>query len=152
MAKQEPVPSRIRETVRTWGTVIYFDVASSKVSEDELRAGVAEVADLFYLIDDLFSTYKSESEVSRLRSGRLALADCHVLVREVWDLCLAAKELSDGYFDPWCVEGGFDPSGYVKGWAADKGVEILKKHGAENIQINCAGDLTLAGGFEDGKP
>ena len=46
----------------------------------------------------------------------------------------------------------FDPSGYVKGWAADKGIEILKSNGAQNIQINCAGDLSLAGGFENGKP
>ena len=28
----------------------------------------------------------------------------------------------------------------------------MKSHGAESIQINAAGDLALAGGFEDGKP
>ena len=38
----------------------------------------------------------------------------HIIdVREVWDLCLRAKFLSDGAFDPWAVEGGFDPSGLV---------------------------------------
>jgi thiamine biosynthesis lipoprotein len=44
------------------------------------------------------------------------------------------------------VQGGFDPSGYVKGWAADKAIAILKSHGATSIQINAAGDLSLAGG------
>lgn len=71
---------------------------------------------------------------------------------EVWQLCLVARDLTDGSFDPWVVKGGYDPSGYVKGWAADGCVRILKAHGAENIQVNAAGDLSLAGGFENGKP
>ena len=32
--------------------------------------------------------------------------------------CAVARDLSGGWFDPWAVPGGFDPSGYVKGWAA----------------------------------
>jgi len=73
-------------------------------------------------------------------------------MQEVWHLCEVARDLTDGSFDPWVVKGGYDPSGYVKGWAADKCVAILKAHGAENIQVNAAGDLSLAGGFENGKP
>ena len=61
-------------------------------------------------------------------------------------MCLQAKEITDGSFDPWCVEGGFDPSGYVKGWASDKAIEILREHGATFIQVNGAGDLSLFGG------
>ncbi|MTA24935.1 MAG: hypothetical protein F2528_03125, partial [Actinobacteria bacterium] len=61
-------------------------------------------------------------------------------------LCLKAKEITDGSFDPWCVEGGFDPSGYVKGWASDKAIEILRGYGAIFIQVNGAGDLSLFGG------
>jgi thiamine biosynthesis lipoprotein len=144
--------ARITAEVETWGTILYLDVASELVSEAALNEGITECRDFFYLIDELFSTYKPESQVSRLRRGQLQLADCDPLIQQVWDLCLAARDLSDGYFDPWCVEGGFDPSGYVKGWAADVAIAKLKAHGAQNIQINCAGDLSLAGGYENGEP
>ncbi|MEI8223388.1 MAG: FAD:protein FMN transferase [Actinomycetes bacterium] len=144
--------ARVRAEIETWGTILYLDVASESVGESELNVGIEECRKYFYFIDDVFSTYKAESEVSRLRAGKLNLSDSHPDLREVWAACEYAKEVSDGFFDPWCVEGGFDPSGYVKGWAADKAIAILKSHGAQNIQINCAGDLSLAGGFENGKP
>jgi len=50
---------------------------------------------------------------------------------------------------PWAVAGGFDPSGLVKGWAADKSADMLVAAGAEHVQINAAGDLSLRGGFVD---
>jgi thiamine biosynthesis lipoprotein len=78
--------------------------------------------------------------------------DCAPDLQEVWQLCHEAKLLSDGYFDPWCVDGGFDPSGYVKGWASDRAISMLKADGVEHIQINAAGDLSLAGGHQPGKP
>jgi thiamine biosynthesis lipoprotein len=67
-------------------------------------------------------------------------------VQEVWDACQNAKYLSDGAFDPWAVSGGFDPSGYVKGWAADKCAEMLVAAGAQHVQVNAAGDVTVRGG------
>jgi thiamine biosynthesis lipoprotein len=143
---------RIRAEIETWGTIIFIDVASKTVSESQLTSGIEECRKYFYYIDDVFSTYKPDSQVSQLRAGRRKLEDCDASVREVWDACLYAKDISDGCFDPWCVQGGFDPSGYVKGWAADKAIEILKTFGAQNIQINCAGDLSLAGGINPGEP
>ena len=34
--------------------------------------------------------------------------------------CLAARQLSGGWFDPWAMSGGFDPTGYVKGGAVSE--------------------------------
>jgi hypothetical protein len=34
--------------------------------------------------------------------------------------CEAAREASDGWFDPWAMPGGYDPTGLVKGWAVDQ--------------------------------
>jgi thiamine biosynthesis lipoprotein len=64
-------------------------------------------------------------------------------------LCAAAKDLSDGAFDPWAVAGGFDPSGLVKGWAADLCANILVAAGVQHVQVNAAGDLALRGGYFD---
>jgi len=145
---------RIRTTaeIDVWGTILFIDVASSKVGIDELNAGLAEVTEYVKVIDREFSTYKPDSQVSQIRRGELKIENASAQMQEVWQLCLRARELTEGSFDPWCVKGGYDPSGYVKGWAADGCIRILKGHGAENIQINAAGDLALAGGFEDGKP
>jgi len=145
---------RVRTTaeIDVWGTILFVDVASTKVGIDQLDAGLAEVTEYVKMIDRDFSTYKPDSQVSQIRRGELKIENASPEMQEVWQLCLDARKLTDDSFDPWCVKGGYDPSGYVKGWAADRCIEILKRHGAENIQINAAGDLSLAGGFEDGKP
>lgn len=144
--------ARVRSEIEVWGTVVFVDVASEKCDANSLNAGIEAVRHFVYQVDQDFSTYKPDSAVSRIRRGELDIEHAPADVKLVWDLCVDALELTDGYFDPWCVEGGFDPSGYVKGWAADKCIEILVRHGAENIQINAAGDLSLFGGFEREKP
>ena len=142
-------PARTHAEIEVWGTIVFIDCAGAPV--DQLQASIAEVTEYFHHIDRLFSTYKPDSEVSRLRRGEMEIEDASLEVQEVWDKCLEALELTDGSFDPWCVDGGFDPSGYVKGWAADRAIAIMKKHGATSVQVNAAGDLSLAGGYE-GKP
>ena len=148
----------MNEIVRTtaeidvWGTILFIEVASTKVGLEELEAGLAEVTDYVKVVDQEFSTYKPDSQVSKIRRGELKIQDASAQMQEVWHLCEVARDLTDGSFNPWVVKGGYDPSGYVKGWAADKCVAILKARGAENIQVNAAGDLSLAGGFENGKP
>ena len=121
-------------------------VASSFLSENELGLAVDKVEKFFYKVDKDFSTYKSDSEVSRIRRGELDVADACNDVKEVWSLCDYARELTLGAFDPWKVIGGFDPSGLVKGWAADVAAKMLVADGVESILINAAGDLVLRGG------
>ena len=84
-----------------------------------------------------------------MRRGKTVIEDCPDDVRVVWDLYLRAKYVSDGAFDPWAVVGGFDPSGLVKGWAADICADILVAAGATHVQVNAAGDLALRGGHLD---
>ncbi|MCX6429810.1 MAG: FAD:protein FMN transferase [Actinobacteria bacterium] len=132
--------------IEVWGTVVFVDVASQTASESELEIGLEKVREYVHHIDEVFSTYKSESIISKLRRKELDIDDCTHEVREVWNRCGYAREITQGAFDPWAVAGGFDPSGLVKGWAADRCCEILKGHGAQHIQINAAGDLSLRGG------
>jgi thiamine biosynthesis lipoprotein len=144
--------ARVRAEIHTWGTVIFIDASSSSITEPQIQASIDRVRDFLYFVDEIFSTYKEQSEVSRLRRGEITITDCCADLQEVWQLCLDAKSYSDGFFDPWCVEGGFDPSGYVKGWASDRAISMMRSDGVEHIQINSAGDLSLAGGVEPGKP
>jgi FAD:protein FMN transferase len=133
--------------VQTWGTVILIELSSKVVGEDKLIIAAKDVEEFLLNIDRLFSTYRSDSQVSEIRAGRLDIADADSVVKEVWDSCLLVRELTDGAFDPWKVDGGFDPSGFVKGWAADKCGEIFEKYGVENSLVNAAGDISVRGGL-----
>jgi len=136
--------AKVMREIPVWGTIVFIECDGPDKAQLEL--GIDNCAAYFREVDEVFSTYKAGSEVSRLRRGEIKISDCSEQVREVWQLSLWAKEITDGSFDPWCVEGGFDPSGYVKGWASDKAIEILRSHGAVFIQVNGAGDLSLFGG------
>lgn len=101
-------------------------------------------------VDQIFSTFISDSQVSKIRAGRMQISQAGPLLQEVWQHCLLAKKITDGAFDPWSVKGGFDPSGYVKGWAADQICNQLQADGAKYIQVNAGGDIALRGGSSEG--
>ena len=119
------------------------DCSGTNVSAAQLDAAMESVITFCENVDRDFSTYKDGSWVSRLRRREVPIEECPDDVIEVWDLCAQAKWLSDGAFDPWAVAGGFDPSGLVKGWAADKCADMLVAAGADHVQVNAAGDLSL---------
>ncbi|MCW2506432.1 MAG: hypothetical protein JWO79_4716 [Actinomycetia bacterium] len=108
------------------------------------RAVAAAFAEL-ERADALFSTYKSESQISRINSGDLAVADSDPLVREVLGLCERARELTGGSFDAWRIgprAGAVDPSGLVKGWAAERAAALLAGLGDDHY-LNAGGDIAL---------
>ena len=139
---------RTQHEIEVWGTVVFIDVTS----DIDIEPAITTVKQYVQKVDELFSTYKESSIISQLRRGEIEIEHCPPEVIEVWDLCAFVKELTEGAFDPWAVAGGFDPSGLVKGWAADNCAEILLAAGAEHIQVNAAGDLALRGGFTPEQP
>ena len=96
-------------------------------------------------VDDVFSTWKPESPVSRLRRGELELGDAPPEVAEVLQLCRRARDASDGWFDPWGMPGGVDPTGLVKGWAVERALDELKRAGVPAAMINAGGDIAVYG-------
>jgi thiamine biosynthesis lipoprotein len=139
---------RTQHEIEVWGTVVFIDVTSNS----EIDPAITKVNQYVQQVDAVFSTYKENSVISQLRRGEIEIEQCPPEVIEVWNLCAFVKELTEGAFDPWTVAGGFDPSGLVKGWAADKCAEILSAAGADHIQVNAAGDLALRGGFTPERP
>ena len=94
-------------------------------------------------VDATFSTYRADSEISRLDRGELP--DPHPLVREVLDRCEALRRETGGYFDAR-AGGRLDPSGYVKGWA----VERAAAFGRGRFLIDAGGDVVLRGRWRVG--
>jgi thiamine biosynthesis lipoprotein len=139
---------RTQHEIEVWGTVVFIDVTSSV----DMEPAIAQVIQYVRQVDEIFSTYQENSIISQLRRGEVEIGNCPPEVIEVWNLCAFIKELTQGAFDPWAIKGGFDPSGLVKGWAADNCAEILLEAGAEHVQVNAAGDLSLRGGFTPEQP
>ena len=139
---------RTQHEIEVWGTVVFIDVTS----EVDVEPAITQINQYVKKVDELFSTYKESSIISQLRRGEIEIEHCPPEVIEVWNLCAFVKELTEGAFDPWAVAGGFDPSGLVKGWAADNCAEILVAAGADHVQVNAAGDLALRGGFTPEQP
>lgn len=138
--------ARAQYEIEVWGTILYISAASTVIDRNAIDAAIEDVKKFVIDVDNAFSTYKENSFISRLRRGEIEIGQCPQDVQDVWDACQNAKYLTDGAFDPWAVAGGFDPSGYVKGWAADRVAQILQQAGCGHIQVNAAGDLTLRGG------
>ena len=128
--------TRKQYTIDVWGTILFLDLADSKLGIEALDAAVKRVEDFVFDVDRDFSTYKSNSFVSRLRRDEISIEECPPDVVEVWNQCAVAGELTAGAFNPWAVDGGFDPSGYVKGWASDKCAQILIDAGVEDIPVS----------------
>jgi thiamine biosynthesis lipoprotein len=141
--------NHLRRQFPVWGTIVDVDCYSQSVGGAELDRAMESVIEFCEDVDRDFSTYKDGSWVSRLRRGEVVIDDAPDHVQEVWNLCVQAREISGGAFDPWAVEGGFDPSGLVKGWAADKCADLLVASGVQHVQVNAAGDLALRGGWFD---
>jgi thiamine biosynthesis lipoprotein len=95
-------------------------------------------------VDELFSTYKDDSEINRIERGELSVGDADALVREVLARCAELRTKTNGYFDA-NARGPLDPSGLVKGWAVDHAVVILEAAGLRNFAINAGGDMCVRG-------
>ena len=98
------------------------------------------------VVDATFSTYKGDSEISRLNRGELSRDDASPEVRWVLDECDRLRERTGGYFDArFGDDGGVDPSGLVKGWSIDRAGVILADAGATTFSIYAGGDILTRG-------
>jgi FAD:protein FMN transferase len=132
----------IRRVEHVMGMPIVVDVRDEHVDDGVLDG----MFDWLRWVDATFSTYKHDSEISRLNRGELELEDAHPDVVEVLDRCERLRSETDGYFDLRAASPELvDPSGLVKGWAIDRAAELLDAAGLRNYALNAAGDMRLRG-------
>jgi thiamine biosynthesis lipoprotein len=109
-------------------------------------AALEPLFEWFRLVDARFSTYRKDSEISRLNHGELSLADAHRDVRDVLARCDELRVETDGFFDVRARGDALDPSGLVKGWSVDRAAAVADELGWRNYAINAGGDIRLRGG------
>ena len=139
----------VRELVHVMGTVITIDVFPIEVTE---RPDFTAARNVLERADEAFSTWRPDSPVSRMRRGEITAADAPPEVSAVVAACTIARELSGGWFDPWAMPGGFDPTGYVKGWAAQHALAELAGLPIAGALVNAAGDIASLGTQPSGAP
>lgn len=136
------------------GTV--FSVAvPAETDADLFAAAWTSACALLRRIEEVYSPFIPDSPVSRIRDGRLSVADLDgqpdltaaetADFREVLGLCAQLRAETRGAFDAWAVGDppAFDPSGAVKGWAAERASRALADHGLAEHLLNAGGDVRL---------
>ena len=140
-----PEPAATVQVAHVMGLPVEIDLRDAGVPAGAAEAAFAELR----WVDAVFSTYRDDSEISRLARGELRIADCCAEVDEVLTRCAELHDRTGGYFSvrPF---GALDPSGLVKGWAVARAAERLSEHGARNFLINAGGDVLARGRPEPG--
>lgn len=119
------------------------------VDSDDTKL-LADTFSFFRAVDNRYSTYKADSEISRINKGS-PKTQWSAEMRRVLRLCDDTKQQTNGYFD---IEhnGKLDPSGIVKGWAIWKAAKQLQKQGIKNFYIEAGGDIQTHGKNVDQQP
>jgi len=130
----------VRRVEQIMGMPIVVDVRD----EDAEEAALDHVFAWFRWVDATFSTYKEDSEISRLARGELAPSDALPEVRWVLNRCEQLREETRGFFDARAT-GRLDPSGLVKGWSVDRAAELLRHAQIRNFAVSAGGDMCLSG-------
>jgi thiamine biosynthesis lipoprotein len=133
-------PPRTVHVEPCMGTVFSIDVRDAGDWSEPIARAVAWL----HHVDRVFSTYRSDSVISRLQRGVLRIDECPPEVGEVLRLCARAQADTRGFFTA-VPNGRLDPTGLVKGWAVERASRLLVEAGARNHAISGGGDMQLAG-------
>jgi thiamine biosynthesis lipoprotein len=123
---------------RVMGTVVSLDVRTAAPDPSVLRAAFASLHEA----DARFSPFRADSELCRFERGEVAAVSADL--RTVLDRCAALRQETRGYFDAYAT-GRLDPSALVKGWAAQRAVDILLDGGIADFCLTTGGDVITRG-------
>jgi thiamine biosynthesis lipoprotein len=127
------------------GMPISLALRGRHASDDAGRAAWADVIARLRAVDEVFSTYRPDSVISRLGRRELTLGECPPEVAEVLELGEEATRSSGGAFSVrrTAPDGRvvLDPSGVVKGWAAERTADALRALPDTDFCLSAGGDL-----------
>jgi thiamine biosynthesis lipoprotein len=143
----------ISETRLMWGMPISVAIVEpiSSQATNRARSLISHVFAYFGYIDDTFSTYKPNSEISLINQGVLNIEDASRDMQTVLALSETMRLQTDGYFNI-VHDGKIDPSGLVKGWALAKAADMLCNSGCDHFYVEAGGDFQAVGLNAEGEP
>lgn len=142
----------IRRAWPTMGSVASLAVPpESGADERRVDRAVGLVRDWFDEVEAALSPYRADSDLCRWREGGLALDDSAHLI-EIVQACDALARLTEGGFHPYDRLGRFDPTGYAKGWAIERGLDLLATSGIDAACLGIGGDQQTLGRAHPTRP
>jgi thiamine biosynthesis lipoprotein len=132
----------LRYAFDVMGTVFSFCLPAPA---DRAARALSDATAELRAVDAAFSPYRVDSMVSRVRRGTLRPSAYPPLLVEVIERCGVMNGATDGWFDPWRLPGGFDPSGLVKGWGTERAAAHLLAAGVTDFAICAGGDILVRG-------
>jgi thiamine biosynthesis lipoprotein len=122
------------------GMPITVEIVDPGATEADLECVFA----YFDSVDCRFSTYKPDSEISRINRRELEVEAASADMKTVLALAEQTRDETNGYFQI-ARPGMIDPSGLVKGWAIQNAAELLHENGFRNYIVDAGGDVQVAG-------
>lgn len=117
----------------------------------DAQAVVRAITDDLELIESLLSVFRSDSEISRWRLGLVLDEQLSAETREVMVACDKAEQATGGLFSAR-RDDGYDPTGYVKGWALARAAKLMDDAGITSYCLNGGGDIVARGVGPSGAP
>lgn len=142
---------RARRAIHVMGTVFSIDVRRIEIPVVDVADALDAVEAWLCWVDATFSTYRGDSDISRLATNDITLDDCHPYVAVVLESCAQASLHTDGFFNA-LLGGRIDPTGLVKGWSAQQASRMLRGAGLPCHAISAGGDVVCAGEPDSGEP
>jgi len=131
---------RVERLMGTVFAVEVFDAADA--------ATVEAVFEWLRHVEATFSTFREDSEISRIGRGLLDLDAASSEVRHVLARCDELEVSTEQRFviRPGRAGGpGLDPSGFVKGWSVDEAALILRSRGVSCFTMDACGYVLCVG-------
>jgi FAD:protein FMN transferase len=143
----ETTPARRAWVEQIMGMPISIHLRGASALTPAGEAAVAQAFKVFREMDQIFSGYRDDSDLMRLRREEVELEEVSPLVEEALAIGERAERETLGAFTTLLPtpdgDLAFDPTGLVKGWAVDRaGVCLLELPGTSSC-INAGGDLLV---------
>ncbi|MCW2786561.1 MAG: FAD:protein transferase [Marmoricola sp.] len=140
-----PRPETHRRVEQVMGMPISLALRGRHACDDRADRAWHVALAILRSADEVFSTYRPDSMISRLGRGEIDLAECPPEVAEVLTIAEVARHESGGAFD---VERAgpdgsvvLDPSGIVKGWAVERAAKAFDGLEDTDVCLSAGGDL-----------
>lgn len=139
-------PRTVRFVEHVMGMPVSLALRGRHIDDATARVAWLGAMDMLREADRVFSTYRSDSDISRLARGEVSVEDCEPEVAEVLALGATAAQESEGAFSVWLPGSDgrriLDPSGIVKGWAVERASGLLRSLSDTDFCLSAGGDMT----------
>ncbi len=136
----------MRESRTIMSMPVIVEIADEKATVESLE----KIFSYFTKVDQQFSTYKQESEISQINRKEIPEEAYSPDMQEVFALAEKTKQETNGYFDIQTQGGTLDPSGIVKGWAIQRAAQLILDMGFKNCYVDIGGDIQTYGKNSEG--